>query len=497
MKIEIHQSQPWGVACDALIIGVVEGSEGQPPWTVELNRFMGGAIAARLEAGDLKGGVGEVVPLAPGERLEARRLLVTGLGKADRVTDETLRRATGAAVRWLEERGGGHAATLLAMGLERRASADRVHAVAEAAELAAYRGPAYGERAKHRERHAPVAQLDVIEPRRGKHTHLVEAARRGAAVARGSNAARHLAELPSNLLTPKDLAQAATDLLRDTRVAVTVHDEKWIRARQMGALLGVAQGSSQPPRFIVMQYRPRGATRHVVLVGKGITFDTGGISLKPRDGMDRMKYDMSGAAGVIGAMVAVAGLEPSLRVTGLVPTAENMPDGKAIKPGDVLMSAAGKSIEVLNTDAEGRLILADALDHGRRMKPDVMIDMATLTGACKVALGDVACGIMGNDGSLVEALHQAGIESGELAWPLPLLPEHDELVRGTVADLRNAAGRWGGALTAGAFLKPFAGETPWAHIDIAGVAWNDRERHYLKKGSTGFGVRLLAAYLGL
>ncbi len=498
MKIEVKQTQPWKLECDALVVGVVEGEIGQPPATVELNRVMGGGIAERLRAGDLKGTVGDLVPVAPGPEVRARRIIVVGLGKSERCTEETLRQATGRAIRWLGQRGGGTVATLLPLGLGRRASAANVGAVAEAAVMAAFRTPSYGDRARKQDEQRPVERLLIVEPRKGKVSHLAAAAQRGQVLGEGTNHARRLAELPANFLTPRALASETRKLLRGSGMRVTVHDEQWIKEQGMGALLGVAQGSHEPPRFIVVEYRPRRADRHVVLVGKGITFDSGGISLKPRAGMEQMKYDMSGAAGVIGTMYAVGKLQPTTRVTGLVPAAENMPDGRAIKPGDVLLTAAGKSVEVLNTDAEGRLILADALDYGRRSQPDAMIDMATLTGACKIALGGVACGLMGNDEAVIEGLRRAGEESGERAWPLPLLPEHDELVRGTVADLRNSvAGGGGGALTAAAFLRPFAGDVPWAHLDIAGVAWLDGDRNYLKKGSAGFGVRLLSHYLGL
>jgi leucyl aminopeptidase len=497
VDIEVSKAQPWNVDCDALIVGVVDSDSGQPPWTVELNRVMGGSIAERLRVGDLKGGVGEVVPLAAGPHVRARRVLTTGLGKPEQCDIETLRRATGRAVRWLEERGGGKAATLLGAGLGRRHTNAQVGAVAEAATLAAFRGPLFGERAARDKDRGALERLVFVEPRAGRGAALLAAARRGAVLGEATNHARRLSELPGNHLTPADLAREASKLMRQVGVRVNVHDEKWIRERKMGALLCVAQGSRCAPRFVVMEHRPRGAKRHVILVGKGITFDTGGISLKPREAMDHMKYDMSGASTVIGAMYAIGALAPKVRVTGLVPSAENMPDGNAVKPGDVVISASGKSIEVLNTDAEGRLILADALDFGRRMKPDAMIDVATLTGACKIALGDVACGLMGNDQSLIDALRRAGDESGEPAWPLPLTPEHDEAVRGTVADLRNMGGRWGGALTAGAFLKAFAGDVKWAHIDIAGVAWGDRDRMYVKKGSTGYAVRLLANYVGV
>jgi leucyl aminopeptidase len=301
------------------------------------------------------------------------------------------------------------------------------------------------------------------------------------------------------------LAAAAQALKKETNLQVTVYEEDWIRKRGMGALIGVAQGSVEPPRFIVIEHQPgrrtpaRGKSKrrrgHVALVGKGVTFDTGGISLKPREVMERMKYDMSGAAAVLGALRAASLLDLPLRVTGIIPTVENMPSGTAVKPGDVLLSMAGTSIEVVNTDAEGRLILADALAYAAELGPDAIVDIATLTGACRIALGGAACGLMGNDPDLVEELQLAGDRSGEAAWPLPLFNEYADDITSDVADLKNSGGRAAGALTAGTFLRAFVGERPWAHLDIAGPAWVDKDRDYLKCGSAGFGVRLFARFL--
>jgi leucyl aminopeptidase len=326
---------------------------------------------------------------------------------------------------------------------------------------------------------------------------LRAAAHAGWVVGESANLARRLVELPANHLPPRALAAQAAALSQETRLKVTVHDEEWIRTRKMGAVLGVAQGSVEPPRFILIEHRPRrrAGTTHVALVGKGVTFDSGGISLKPREDMERMKYDMAGAAAVIGALRAASLLDLPLKVTGIIPAVENLPSGTAIKPGDVLLSMAGKSIEVVNTDAEGRLILADALTFAGGLEPDAIIDIATLTGACRIALGAGACGLTGNDPALIEDLCAAGVGSGERAWPLPLYDEYTEEIMTEVADLKNSGGRSAGALTAAAFLKAFAGKWRWAHLDIAGMAWLDKDRDYLKCGSTGFGVRLLTAYL--
>jgi len=415
-----------------------------------------------------------------------------------------LRRATGRVVRWLDDGRARNAVFLHHLATERRPTAENVRAAAEAAVLASFRSPAFGE--KGRGAAGSLASVTLLDPDAGRTAPgLAQAARAGQVVAESANLARRLAELPGNHLPPRLLAAAAQAVKKETNLQVTVYEEDWIRKRGMGALIGVAQGSAEPPRFIVIEHQPRRRAAshskakrrrpHVVLVGKGVTFDTGGISLKPREDMERMKYDMSGAAAVLGALRAASLLDLPLRVTGIIPTVENMPSGTAVKPGDVLLSMAGKSIEVVNTDAEGRLILADALAYAAELGPDAIVDIATLTGACRIALGGAACGLMGNDPDLIEELQLAGDRSGEAAWPLPLYNEYAEDITSDVADLKNSGGRSAGALTAGTFLRAFVGEYPWAHLDIAGPAWVDKDKDYLKCGSAGFGVRLFTRFL--
>jgi leucyl aminopeptidase len=504
MKIELVCEDPREVETEALVTGVLEGSEGQPPWTVALNAALDGAIADRLRAGDMRGKLGEIAAIAGGGATRAKRVILVGLGKAEGLDRERLRRATGRVVRWLADGRTREAALLLHLGADRQGSAPAARAVSEAATLATFRSPAFGEKSKPAKGGRALTHLRLVEPgSRARVRNLEAAVGAGQSVGESSNLARQLAELPGNYLPPRRLAEQAVRVGEETGLKVTVFDETWIRKRKMGALLGVAQGSSEPPRLIVIEHRPRrsgGGRRgrrrpHIALVGKGVTFDTGGISLKPREDMDRMKYDMSGAAAVVGTMRAVSLLDLPLRVTGIIPTVENMPSGTAVKPGDVLLSMTGKSIEVINTDAEGRLILADAITLAGELKPDAIVDIATLTGACKIALGGAACGLMGNDQALIDELREAGELSGERAWPLPLFDEYSEEIQCEVADMKNTGGRAAGALTAAAFLKAFAGSGKWAHLDIAGTAWVDKDRDYLKIGAAGFGVRLLTAYL--
>jgi leucyl aminopeptidase len=309
--------------------------------------------------------------------------------------------------------------------------------------------------------------------------------------------ARDLANRPANDLTPEAMASAAKEMAEEVGgLRVTVLGVKELQKEKCGGILSVAEGSQQEPRMIVIEHRPKKPKRSVVLVGKGVTFDAGGISLKPAAGMGWMKYDMCGAATVMGVMRAVAEMELPIKVVGLIPAAENLPSGTALKPGDIITMASGKTVEVDNTDAEGRLLLADALHYAERFNPDIVIDFATLTGACVVALGHECAGIMGNDDELIGALQTLGEDVGERVWHMPLYGEYFSYLKSEWADMKNAGSRWGGAVTAGTFLKQFVPEkVSWAHLDIAGVGYMEKEHNGLPVGATGFGVVLVASYL--
>ena len=315
--------------------------------------------------------------------------------------------------------------------------------------------------------------------------------RAGVLVAEAVSWARDLVNTPARDKAPQEIRRRVADMAPDLGLRLEVHDVADLEEGGFGGLLGVAAGSDRAPCLLELWYEPEGAETFVALVGKGITFDSGGLSIKPAQAMETMKTDMSGAAAVIGAMQAIARLRPSVRVLGLAPLTDNMPGPLATKPGDVLTTRNGKTIEVLNTDAEGRLILADALAYAVEHAPDLMVDLATLTGACKVALGDTIAGIMGNDESLIEAIKRAGHQAGEQVWPLPLPKEYRKQLDTPMADMKNIGGRWGGALTAALLLQEFVGDTPWAHLDIAGPARWTRDEHYQAKGGSGFGVRTL------
>jgi leucyl aminopeptidase len=339
-----------------------------------------------------------------------------------------------------------------------------------------------------------IDELMIVEFEAAKVAALEAGAKAGQAIAQAVMFARNLVNQPPNYLFPADLAEAARKMAEAAGIGVQILEEAELRKLDMGALLGVTQGSDAPCKFVILDYKPAGTEEQapLIFVGKGVTFDTGGISIKPSEKMDEMKSDMGGAAAVIGALQAIATLGLSRRVIGITPLVENMPDGKAYRPGDVLRASNGKTIEVISTDAEGRLILADALVYAGRYKPAAVVDLATLTGACVVALGeDVAAGMFGTDDALKQRLMGASGTSGERLWPMPLWEDYKDRIKSDTADMKNSGGRYGGVGTSAWFLREFAEGYPWAHLDIAPMALSERDRPYMPKGATGFGVRLL------
>ncbi len=457
------------------------------------------AIAALAEDGDWSGKFKHTLLLYPRGVLPARRLLLVGLGKRVAFSANRLREAAAVAAQRARdlkvERYSFELPTT-----ERLALADAAQALVEGSLLGLYRFQQYKTDLGPEDQHeiAEITVISIIQDDAIAHGAAV-----GEVVARGVALARDLANGPGNDITPTKLGEVAQAIGERTGIQVTVLGPDELRQQGFGGLMGVAQGSQQPPRFIIMEHGaggqggsvPAGAPT-VCLVGKGITFDTGGISLKPADHMDDMKMDMGGAAAVLGAMQVVGELKLPLHVVGLIGSAENMPSGTAYKPGDILKTLSGKTIEVLNTDAEGRVVLADALFYAQRYQPDGIIDLATLTGAVMVALGPHAIGVMSNDDSLCDRVLRAGEASSERAWRMPLWEPYQEMVKSDIADVKNAAGRPAGAITAAAFLSNFVGGLPWVHMDIAGTAWTDRPAiPYAPKGATGVGVRLLVQAL--
>jgi leucyl aminopeptidase len=437
--------------------------------------------------------VGETRIVAEGRQT----IIAVGLGEPDRLSAEAIRRAAAALARSTSQ--ARRAAFVLPVaGASRGRPAPSLspgalgQAIAEGASLATYQFSPYKTSATP----SKLRRLTVVVPE-SERREVTAGLLRGTRVARAVALARDLVNEPARALTPRRLAELATAVAAGAGLDVKVLDEEQIAEERLGGLAGVAQGSDEPPRLIRLTYEPAGgATATVALVGKGITFDSGGLSLKTSDGMMSMKTDMSGAAAVLATMSALRDLEVDVRVIGIMPTTENMPSGHAIKPGDVLRARNGKTIEVLNTDAEGRLVLADGLSLAAEESPAAIIDLATLTGACVVALGRQIAGLMGNDDRLIARVKDASDRSGEQVWHLPLPDEYRRHIDSDVADIKNVgnAGQ-AGALAAGLFLREFVGQIPWAHLDIAGPARSDADEGYQRKGGTGFGVRTLLELL--
>ena len=468
------------VSSPMLAVGLHKG-EGLPQ---ELEQ----ATASILSNGDFSGKEGETALVYAPEGLATPRLLLVGLGERASFTLEKLRRASATVAqhaRALKL----HEAAITLPAPELSGTREAAEAAAEGSALGLYRFDRYKTNAESRELKIFTLISDDKEA-------ATAGAETGAKVAAAGLLARDLANEPSNTATPEYLAERAREIAGRYGMEVSVLDRAGIEAEGMVGLATVGRSAQNEPRFIVLEHR-KGATdaAPVVLVGKAVTFDSGGISIKPSVGMGDMKYDMSGGAAVLGAMEAVGALELPLNVVALVPATENLPGGDAFKPGDVLTLHSGKTVEIVTTDAEGRLILADALSYARRYEPEAVIDCATLTGACHVALGDHASGLLGNDDALIAEVRAAGDASGERAWPLPLFEEYTDQTKGETADLKNSGGRFGGALTAGAFLKEFA-DYPWAHLDIAGTAYNGKSKNaYTPKGASGTPARLLVEFL--
>ncbi len=411
-------------------------------------------------------------------------MLLIGLGEQDKLTVDALRRASALIVK-NATKVTSVVTTLLDAAPASMDRADAAQAIVEGAALGSYQFLKY----KGEKTATSLRRFSLL----GQGGAAVSAAvDRGAAVAAATEWARDRVNEPAMELSPADFVSEARRLLRGSGVSVSVLDERQLSAKGLGGIVGVGQGSSRPPRLLTMTYSPPGARATIALVGKGVVFDSGGLSLKPASGMETMKTDMGGAAAVIGAMSAIAALKLSTKVVAYTPLVENMPSGTAIRPGDVLTIHNGKTVEVLNTDAEGRLILADALSLAATTKPDAIVDLATLTGACMVALGEKIAGLMGNNDALVAQVRAAADRSGEPVWPLPLPSDYRKLLDSEIADLRNiSTGSYGGSITAGLFLKEFVGDIPWAHLDIAGPARASADDGYLVRGGTGFGLRTI------
>lgn len=445
-------------------------------------------IAALMEHGDFRGQPGQTLLLYPRGAFASRRLLLIGLGERSMATADILRQAGARAARKAHElRLPGFAMSLPT--IPNLPTMRAVQALIEGAELGVYRYLDQKSSLTSEQSHR-IEQFTICLEE--QHEAIQPAITRGQSIARGVARARDLTNAPANLLTPSRLGEVAQEIGSTTGIKVTVLDEQELQRQGFGGLLAVGRGSAQPPCFIIMEYGTPAPDRPTLcLVGKGITFDTGGISIKPAANMDAMKMDMGGSAAVLGTMQVIGELKPPLHIVGLISAAENMPGANAFRPGDVITTLSGKTVEVLNTDAEGRIVLADALFYAQRYQPRAIIDVATLTGAMNIALGPHAIGLMSNNQDLANRLLHAGEQSAERVWQFPLWDAYRDMIKSDIADIKNVAGRAGGAIVAAAFLDAFVGNYPWAHLDIAGTAWNEHPpRSYCAPGATGVGVRL-------
>ena len=480
-------SRPNDVSVDLLFVPVFQDDDRLDD-VLGLDDATGGEVGRARGRHEFKGRAYEFF-LTPvnGAGWNARRIALVGAGRRSDIDTERLRRIAAAAGYTAQLRNVESLGFVIRRGLDLgtavRATADGL-CTAEF-DCASYKKP--DERATCSVKRSTIVAADA-------NAQVVsDAVRQGRIIGQAANLARALANEPGNVLTPREFAGRVSEAGRDAGLTVEILDETRMRELGMGLLLGVAQGSAEPPRLVVLRYEPKGApvTPVLGLVGKGITFDTGGISIKPAEGMDRMKDDMTGGASVAAALCALAKLGSPHRVVGLIPMSENMPGGKAIRPGDVLTGASGKTVEIINTDAEGRLILGDALWYAQQIGATHLVDVATLTGACTVALGKSVSGLFGSSAAWVETVRAAGSRAGDRLWPLPIDGDYRELLRSEIADMVNSAGRAAGAITAACFLREFVDDRPWAHLDIAGTAWQDDRKPYLQKGPTGVSVRTL------
>jgi len=490
MEFTIKSGSPEKQRTACVVVGVFDNRK--PSLSAELiDRASNGYISEIIRRGDMEGKLGATLLLHNVRGTLADRVLLVGLGKERDFREREFRSAIRAAVRLLNETGSYEAVVYLTEEkVKRREVAWRVeHAVVVAME-AVYRFDQM--KSQPADVRRPLRKLTLSVPQRSDLTAGEAAAARGLAIAHGMDLARDLGNLPGNICTPTHLAERAQALAQELGFKCEVFDRAKLEELKMGSFLSVTNGSDQPPKFIVLEYfgGPK-KQRPLVLVGKGITFDSGGISLKPGNDMDQMKFDMCGAASVLGAFRAVAELKAKVNLIGLVPTCENMPNGRATKPGDVVRSMSGQTIEVLNTDAEGRLILCDALTYAERYEPAAVVDIATLTGAMVIALGHIACGVFSNSDSLGRALLNAGEDAFDRGWQLPLWDDYQEALNSNFADFANIGGRAGGSITAACFLSKFAKKFDWAHLDIAGVAWKEGK----EKGATGRPVPLLTTWV--
>ncbi len=482
------------IKAGAIIVSFFQGMKPPDGDMARVDKALDGALSQLINQGEIKGKAGELIVIHSLGRLPAERVVVVGLGKLAELTLDGIRGGVAEASRFLRQKYVSDMATVaLGAGTDSISLESSAQAITEGAFLGLYAfRPHITEAAEYGE----IKKLLIVAGDKNNLPSLEQSISKGRILAEAANLARDMVNEPANFMTPSHMAEGAIKLARAYRLEVSIMEREQMKALGMGALLGVAQGSQQPPKLIVLSYKGSDSKEiNLALVGKGITFDSGGISIKPSEGMEEMKGDMAGGAAVMAALSAIAQLKPRINVTAIIPATENLPSGSALKPGDILTAMNGKTIEIVSTDAEGRLALADALAYARKLGAKHIIDVATLTGACRVALGDVYSGVLGNNQRLLNRVVSAGQESGELIWQLPMHERYREHNKSDVADIKNIGGKYAGAITATQFLAEFVGDTPWVHLDIAGTSMTDKERAYQVKGATGVPVRTLVNFI--
>lgn len=491
MKLSVTFGAAEKESTDVIVISLFENIKKIPSELNALDKASGGVISSLLQNGDFTGKLNETTIIPTDKKIIPKRILLVGLGKSAEFSLDKVRQAAGTATRVIQGKKFKNPSILLyKMEIKEISLEDVTRAVVEGILLSLYNFTMY--KTLKKEEKEAITNYSLVVQKKDELENVKSVVKETQIVAEAVCFARDIVNMAGSDATPTFLANEAKAIAKKTGVTCKILSSPEMKKLGMNGILNVSRGSSQPSKFIILEYNTKKKTNDtIVLIGKGVTFDSGGISLKPGADMDLMKADMSGAAAVLGAFKAISRLKPSSHIVGLMPCTENMPDGRALKPGDIIKYMSGKTVEVLNTDAEGRLILADAICYAKRYKPDAVIDLATLTGACVAALGTFASGMLGNNDELKDRVKQAGENCHERVWELPLWKEYYDLIKSTIADIKNTGGKYAGTITAACFLGEFVEDFPWVHLDIAGTFLVEKDTPYIRKGASGVGVRLL------
>ena len=491
MKISVKSGAAEKESTDVIVISLFENTKKIPSELSSLDKASGGFISNLLQNKDFTGKLNETIMIPTYKKAIPKRILLVGLGKTTEISSDKVRQAAGTATRVIQGKKFKSPSMLLYKTEYKGISIEDItRSVVEGVLLSLYNFTMY--KTLKKEDKAVINNFTLIVQKKDVLAKVKSVAKNTQTVAEAVCFTRDIVNMAGSDATPTFLANKAKEIAKKTGVKCRTLSRPDMKRLGMGGILNVSRGSSQPPKFIILEYNTRKKNNDtIVLIGKGVTFDSGGISLKPEANMNLMKADMAGAAAVLGAFKAISNLKPATHIVGLVPCTENMPSGSALKPGDIIKCMSGKTVEILNTDAEGRLILADAIAYAKRYKPDAVIDLATLTGACVAALGTFTSGMLGNNDKLKERVKHAGEKSHERVWELPLWKEYYELIKSNIADIKNTGGRYAGTITAACFLGEFVEDFPWVHLDIAGTFLVEKDTPYIRKGATGVGVRLL------